>query len=70
MSARCKDIFAVQDEIRQQIVFALKVKLTEKSKHGLSVPPPITWRPMTTICADGSSFAYDERDQCPGAADV
>ena len=52
MIGHCKDIFALQDEIVQKIVFALKVKLTQKNKNGSSALPPTTWKPMIFSCAD------------------
>jgi adenylate cyclase len=50
-----QDIFAVQDEIRQQIVFALKVKLTPEEQHALRLPLRRTWKLTIITCAGGSS---------------
>ena len=33
MTESCKDIFALQDEVRQKIVLALKVKLTPEEQE-------------------------------------
>ena len=58
------DIFAVQDELTQEIISALKVKLTpENRKTGWPGRAQSTRRPTTSSCAGAS-----RRGLIPGAA--
>ena len=41
------DIFAVQDDVTQQIVGALELKLTAGDKQRLATSRPKIWKPMT-----------------------
>ena len=57
------DIFAVQDELTQVIISALKVKLTPEKKDRLARKGKSTWRPTTSSYAGVSGCGFT-----PGAA--
>jgi adenylate cyclase len=60
-----KDIFAVQDEVRQKIAFALKVKLTPEEQARFKRFLLTTWKPMTSSCAGWSLFTAARKRQMP-----
>ncbi len=74
MTDRLQDIFALQDEIRQKIVFALKVKLTPEEQERFKRAPTNNleaydyylrgWSLVSAHCTS------EERGECAGAADV
>ena len=66
-----QDIFAVQDEIRQQIVFALKVKLTPEEQARFKTAPTNNLEAYDYYLRGWQlCLAHDERDEYPGTADV
>ena len=63
-------LFALQDEVRQKIVLALKVKLTPEDKSVFSCFLPTAWRPMITFSRARALFTLHQRREYPGPADV
>src|SRR5579863_523621 len=59
-----EDVFAVQDEIAENIVRALRVVLSENEKRAIEQPAPATLRHTSTICGAGSSSISSARRDC------
>ena len=70
MTVRCKDIFALQDEIVQKIVTTLKLQLTLR-EQGYSAQATDNLEAYDTFLRGVEYLdALHERGQCAGAADV